>query len=183
MKPNIDGCVSAYIKLAKGKFRATPFSIGPWNVTHQHAGPPIALALREFERNCIDAESSSASPSTYHVARITANLFRPIPVSEIDMETKLDFAGKNVKHLSSTLYDPHAKKELARFTCVAHREIHVATPPLQLPQLHTLPEGFRTVEQSDQVEFPVSRKNQYFEFRCFDIAFHSLETGSLLRIC
>lgn len=159
------GLLSAYVKVSKGRFKATPLTIGPWSVEQQHAGPPIALALREFERFAVDSSTTThqhhSSSSSFHVARITANLYRPVPVGEISIETRLDFGGKNVKHLSSSMFDVHSSKEVARFTCVVHREVHVETPSMTTTTNQAeLPSGFRTVEQSDKIEFPVKERNQ-----------------------
>lgn len=99
--------------LSDGRYLATPLTRGPWDLRHQHAGPPIALALGAIER-------AVAEQGMTHIARLTANLFRPVPIAELSIEVSVDYAGRNAAHLSARLCGEG--KEVARFTALAQRE-------------------------------------------------------------
>jgi Thioesterase-like superfamily len=138
---------SAYEARGGLVFQSTPFTRGPWNAAHQHAGPPIALV-------CGAIEKAAAIDGFTHLARLTANLLRPIPVGLLAIEVASDYIGKNAAHYSARLFEasvydlatsgrsdisavnksiaePGLGKELARFTAL-----------LQRPQGVGLPEAF-----------------------------------------
>jgi hypothetical protein len=138
---------SAYVALENGAFASTDLTRGPWHPDHQHGGPPIALAARGIER-------AAAMLDLTHVARLTANLLRPIPIAELALEVQTEYAGRNVAHFSARLNA--GGKELARFTAVAQREAGLDIPS-GLPG-HPLPQAPRSVEQSPPARFPFSTK-------------------------
>lgn len=138
---------SAYVALDDGAYRATALTRGPWNPEHQHAGPPIALVARAIER-------AAAALELTHIARLTANLLRPIPIGELAIEVQTDYAGRNAAHFSARLNA--AGKEVARFTALAQREAEVALPA-GLPG-HPLPPAPRPVERSPAAKFPFDAK-------------------------
>ena len=47
---------SAFVSLSESRYFATVLTRGPWDLKHQHAGPPIALVLGAIER-VIDGEN------------------------------------------------------------------------------------------------------------------------------
>ncbi len=110
---------SAYTATDHGSYIATALTRGPWNPEHQHAGPPIALVCRELER-------AALAHGLDHMARLTANLLRPIPIGEVNVEVASDYVGRNAGHFSARLLG--GGKELARFTALAQRESEVALP-------------------------------------------------------
>lgn len=134
---------SAYVALDDGAYRATALTRGPWHPEHQHAGPPIALVARAIER-------AAAALELTHIARLTANLLRPIPIGKCAIEVQTEYAGKNAAHFSARLNA--GGKEVARFTALAQREAEVALPA-GLPG-HPLPPAPRPVEQSAAAKFP-----------------------------
>jgi len=134
---------SAYVALDNGTYRATVLTRGPWHPDHQHAGPPIALVMRAIER-------AAAELGLTHVARLTANLLRPIPITELRIDVHTDYAGRNAAHFSARLSS--ASKELARFTALAQREAELQVPAV-LPG-HPLPMAPRSVEASPAAQFP-----------------------------
>jgi hypothetical protein len=134
---------SAYCPRADGAFDSTDLTRGPWDAAHQHAGPPIALAARALAR-------AAQALGMGHVARLTASLWRPIPIAALELETVTDYAGRNVAHLSARLAS--GGRELARFTAVAQREAEVQVPePLAG---HPPPQAPASPQASPGTEFP-----------------------------
>lgn len=136
---------SAYIALEKGAYAASDLTRGPWHPDHQHAGPPIALVARSIERAAADLDLT-------HIARLTANLLRPIPIADLTVEVRTEYAGRNVAHFSARL--TAGEKDVARFTAVAQRESKLDIPA-DLPG-HPLPRAPRSVGDSPEVKFPFS---------------------------
>jgi hypothetical protein len=60
-----------YQERDNGDYRSSPLTRGPWNKDHQHAGPPVALVCRAFER-------AAVREGLTHLSRLTANL---LPIS------------------------------------------------------------------------------------------------------
>ncbi|MFH1602563.1 MAG: thioesterase family protein [Pseudomonadota bacterium] len=137
---------SAYVPLENGAYASTGLTRGPWHPQHQHAGPPIALVARSIER-------AAAALGLTHVARLTANLLRPIPIAELAAEVQTEYAGRNVAHFSARL--TAAGKDVARCSAVAQREAELILPR-NLPG-HPLPQAPRSVRESPVARFPFSR--------------------------
>jgi hypothetical protein len=134
---------SAFVRLSDGRYLATPLTGGPWDPGHQHAGPPIALVLGAIER-------LAAAQQMAHIARLTANLFRPIPIAELSVEVAIDYAGRNAAHISARL--EAEGKEVARFTALAQREID--QPVTAGLAGHPLPQAPRSPQDSPPAHFP-----------------------------
>ncbi|MGW8269889.1 MAG: thioesterase family protein [Burkholderiales bacterium] len=134
---------SAYVALDDGRFAATELTRGPWHPEHQHAGPPIALVARGVEQ-------AAAALGLGYVARLTANLLRPIPIAPLALDVQTDYAGRNVAHFSARLIA--GEKELARCTAVAQRVGEVLLPE-DLPG-HPLPQAPRPAAESTAQRFP-----------------------------
>ena len=143
---------SAFIALGNGAYRATALTRGPWSPEHQHAGPPIALAAGEIER-------AAAALELRHIARLTANLLRPIPIGELSVAVQTEYAGRNVAHFAAQLLAEG--KEVARLTAVAQRETEIAIPD-GAPG-HPLPQAPRPVEESAAARFPFSRETTGYQ--------------------
>jgi len=144
---------SAFVSLSGDRYLATPLTRGPWDPKHQHAGPPIALVLGAVER-------VAAERHTAHIARLTVNLFRPIPIGELAITVSVDYAGRNSTHISASL-DAQGK-EVARFSVLAQREINQPVPT-GLPG-HPLPQAPRSPEDSPPGRFPFQRRDVgYFD--------------------
>jgi hypothetical protein len=135
--------LSAYRLRADGAFDSTDLTRGPWDPAHQHAGPPIALAARALVK-------AAQALGMGHIARLTASLWRPIPIAALELETATDYAGRNVAHLSARLIC--GGRELARFTAVAQRETALRVP--QSLAGHPPPQAPATPEASAATEFP-----------------------------
>ena len=138
---------SAYVPAGEGAWSSSELTRGPWHPEHQHAGPPIALVARQIER-------AAAPLGLAHVARLTANLLRPIPIAELGVSVQTDYAGRNVAHFSATLFS--GGKEVARFTAIVQREAELAVPD-GLPG-HPLPRAPQPPESSPVAGFPFGSK-------------------------
>jgi len=143
---SVDGAslpASAYVPAGDGRWRSSELTRGPWHPEHQHAGPPIALVAREIER-------AATGLGLSHLARLTANLLRPIPIAELSVAVQADYAGRNVAHFSAAL--SAGGKEVARFTAVAQREAELAIPEGLAG--HPLPRAPKPPESSPLARFP-----------------------------
>jgi hypothetical protein len=134
---------SAFVARENGRYQATELTRGPWNPEHQHAGPPSALAAQAIAR-------VAAPLGLTHFARLTASLFRPIPIGLLQVVVETAYSGRNAGHFSAQLFA--ADKEVARFTALLQREAELCIPPL-LPG-HPLPAAPRSVDASRPTQFP-----------------------------
>lgn len=134
---------SAYIPGPGHVWRATALTRGPWHPDHQHAGPPVALACRAFEH-------AARAHGLSHIARLTANLFRPVPIGELTLDVAPDYVGRNAGHFSARLLS--GEKEVARFTALTQREHDVALPEALLARRQPMP--LRAPADSPVAVFP-----------------------------
>ncbi len=85
-----------------------------------------------------------------HIARLTANLLRPVSTAELVVEEMTDYVGRNAGHFSAHLMAGY--KDVGRFTALAQRE-----SPVDLPARlagHQLPQAPRPPEASPKARFP-----------------------------
>ncbi len=120
--------VAAFLPLDGGGFAATELTRGPWSPQHQHAGPPIALVTGALE-------AVAAAHGLTHMARLTANLLRPVPIDVLQVTVAEDYVGRSAGHFSAELLAQG--KVVARFTALFQRLAEVALPA-DLPG-HPLP--------------------------------------------
>jgi len=139
---------AAYTAVDARGFRSSALTRGPWDPGHQHGGPPIALVCRAVEQ-------AAREHGLTHVARLTANLLRPVPIGELIVEVMTDYVGRNAGHFSAQL--SAGGKEVARFTALAQRESHIDLPA-SLPG-HPLPMAPRAPDASPAVHFPFAGRN------------------------
>jgi hypothetical protein len=160
---------SAFTAIDHGHWRASALTRGPWHPEHQHAGPPTALVCRAIEQ-------AAHGHGLTHLSRLTANLFRPVPVGELSIEVASDYLGRNAGHFSARLLA--GEKEIARFTALMQRESPVALPeslpghppPRLTPgpddsPAATFPFAGRHVGYADLVEARVAR-GRFFQGPC-----------------
>jgi Thioesterase-like superfamily len=133
---------SAFEAAGPNTYRASVLTRGPWHPDHQHAGPPIALVCREIER-------SAQEQGLTHIARLTANLLRPVPIGELRVDVSTEYSGRNVGHFAARLIA--GGKEVARFTALAQRESPVPLP--QALQGHPAPTPRHGPNESPPGEF------------------------------
>ena len=110
---------AAYEPIDDDRYRATGYTIGPWDPGHQHAGPPSALIARAVER-------VAAPQGLTHLGRLTVNLLRPAAVGICRVEVEANYVGRGAAHYSGRLFIDD--KEIALFTALAQREQDGADP-------------------------------------------------------
>lgn len=157
---------AAYVVLTPRTVRATELTRGPWDPQHQHAGPPIAMVCRAVE-------AVAQEHGLTHIGRLTANLLRPLPIAELEIEVVTDYSGRNAAHYSARLWGQG--KELARFTALAQRE-----SPLALPDAldgHPLPQAPKTVAASEPVRMPFGRRHAGYA----DLVENRVASGAFFR--
>jgi hypothetical protein len=130
---------SAYVARDGRIYEPSELTRGPWDPGHQHGGPPVALVGREIAR-------AAAALGMTHLARLTANLLRPVPIAPLRVELATEYAGRNVAHFSARIYAQ--EREVARFTAVAQRE-HEIELPAQAP-----PQPPRPPQELEPIVFP-----------------------------
>ncbi|HUN90470.1 MAG TPA: thioesterase family protein [Burkholderiaceae bacterium] len=134
---------AAYVRADERTAHSTALTRGPWNHEHQHAGPPIALVCGAVER-------TAHAHGLAHVARLTANLIRPVPIAPLAVEVMTDYVGRNAGHFSAHLIA--AGREVARFTALVQREVHVELPDSRRDA--TAPATPPNPEQLQECHFP-----------------------------
>ncbi|MFA7506116.1 MAG: thioesterase family protein [Burkholderiaceae bacterium] len=125
----IPGIAAAYVAREGGVLESLDLTRGPWDPAHQHAGPPSAAIARAIE-------AAAAGHGLDHLARLTVNLLRPVPIGELDIRVQEDYIGRNAGHFSAQLLA--GGRECARVTALALRQVDVpvpaGTPGHPLPQ-------------------------------------------------
>ncbi len=156
----------AYARLAPDRFAATALTRGPWHPDHQHAGPPIALV-------CGAIEAEAHRHGLTHIGRLTANLLRPVPIAELEVQVHAEYAGRNAAHYAARLLA--AGKEVGRFTALAQREaptpVPAGTPGHPLPAAPRAPAECPEVVMpfgTGRVGYPDLVENRLVEGRFFD---------------
>lgn len=109
---------SFYVQLEEGLFRSTRWTTGPWGPDAQHAGPPSALMARSLE---------SAAPAGAHIARVTCEILRPVPIDDLAVESAVRRPGRSVSLLEASL--TAAGQEVMRASAWAIRTTDLDLPP------------------------------------------------------
>ena len=81
---------SAYVALDDKRYASTDLTRGPGNRS-------ISRRPADRARRALIAREAAALGLT-HVARLTANLLRPVPIAELAVAVQTDYAGRNVAH-------------------------------------------------------------------------------------
>lgn len=145
-QPSFAPPTAAYAAHGEHGYRASELTRGPWHPEHQHAGPPIALACRALEQ-------AAHAHGLTHVARLTANLLRPVPLGELTVEVAPDYVGRNAGHFSIRV--ACGGKDVLLLTALAQREMDLELPSA-LPG-HPLPEAPRAPDDCPPGVFPFAR--------------------------
>jgi len=100
------------------RFVPTPLTRGPWDPRAMHGGAPSAL----FTHVCEQHDSGTAG----FVARITVELFRPVPLTPLTMRVRTIRPGRKVQWLEAALLDGD-EREVTRATVLRLRSAEVDT--------------------------------------------------------
>ncbi len=107
-----------YLPERPDRFAPTELSRGPWDPNAQHGGAPAALIARAIER------VESAVPMD--VVRITYEFLRPVPLTPLDLRTRVLRDGKRVQLVEARLHA--GESEVARATALRIRSDAVPAP-------------------------------------------------------
>lgn len=91
----------AFFERDEDDFVATELTRGPWDESAQHAGPPAALIGREVER----CPGIGEGVADRHVARITFEILRPVPIAHLRVEARVVRPGRRVDMVEAVLSD------------------------------------------------------------------------------
>jgi len=119
---------SFYVPLAPNLFASTKHTRGPWGPEYQHGGPPASLLGRAIERVNDRTDAS--------VARVTFEILRPVPVSELRVTTDLVRPGRKVEMVEASLWAGETEVMKARAWRVRTTELDLPEPdraPLEPP--------------------------------------------------
>ena len=102
----MDAAGSYFTRVDTDLYDSSPYTMGPWDPRHQHAGPPSAL---------LGCSIDLAFPrENMQVARITVEILGPVPVGRLAVSTRSERTGKSVELLSGSLADVEAGREVLR---------------------------------------------------------------------
>ncbi len=126
-------------------FDSTELTRGPWSELHQHGGPPSALLGDAIERVGADAD-------VWHVARLTVELRRPIPIARLRVAVEATRLGRRVQWWQATLHTQDGQ------VVAAATATRILRASVQLPEpTHPLPPPLRPVEACEPLVFPFFR--------------------------
>ena len=102
---------------------------GPWHPSMQHGGAPSSLVVWAAER--------IPTPQPMHVARLTIDLMRPVPVAPLTLETEVVREGRKIQLCAVRLFAEGV--EVVRATVLKVRALAIDLPdtvpavPLDVP--------------------------------------------------
>lgn len=108
-----------------GRFVPTELTRGPWSADAQHGGPPAALLGRAVER--LEPSDEMA------VARFSLELFRPVPLRQLDVKARIVRPGRRVQYAEAVLSDDDG--EIARASAWRIRPAEGAVAEVDLDPL------------------------------------------------
>jgi acyl-coenzyme A thioesterase PaaI-like protein len=107
------------------RFVATEHTNGPWGQAVQHGGPPSALMARALE--LMPAEGDRV------VARLTVDLWGPVPVAPLSVSTRVERPGRSVELVSAQLRAADRLVARASAWRFAVRDASPVTPGVDVP--------------------------------------------------
>ncbi|MDH3308155.1 MAG: thioesterase family protein [Acidimicrobiia bacterium] len=107
----------SYYERDGNRYRPTDLTIGPWSPDAQHAGPPSALLAGSLE---------AAAPSHMQLVRLTVELYGPIPMTPLEVETIVTRPGGRITMTEASLSADG--RPCARALGVHHRVGDVSVP-------------------------------------------------------
>ncbi len=128
-------------------FTGTELAASPWGPGLLHGGPPAGLLARAIER-------SRATPDLF-VARLTIDLFRPVPMGPLEIRTEVVRAGRRIQVSEAGIIADGV--EVARATGLMLLPGEVTLPPGDRwkPETPIGPAGLPTTGLSGRVDVPM----------------------------
>lgn len=83
-----------YVPLEPGRFGSTRATVGPWDASLQHGGPPIALIARAMDR--------LPTPPGMRLARVSVEFLGPVPVDELTLDAEVVRPGARICLVAAT---------------------------------------------------------------------------------
>ena len=114
------GQPAIFVPQSDGSFLPTEFSRSTWGADLVHGGPPAGLLARAIEREFL--------MDGWHPARLTVDLFRPVPRVPLSVVTRSVRSGRRIHAVEASIVVDGA--EVTRATAVLLKE---AEHPYELP--------------------------------------------------
>ncbi|MCL4293415.1 MAG: thioesterase family protein [Acidimicrobiia bacterium] len=115
----VTGGITAVFEPDGDLFVPSEIARGPWDPDAQHGGAPAALLARAVER-------FEPGPASF-VARITIELLRPVPLTPLEVRTRMLRPGRRVQLVEAALHAGGV--EVARAAGLRIREEDLDLPP------------------------------------------------------
>ncbi|MFI6291870.1 thioesterase family protein [Nonomuraea sp. NPDC050790] len=128
-----------YAWLGPGRYRASEHTQGPWHPEFQHLGPVTALIAHEL--------GLTAPVPGLELSRLAADVFAPVPIGELEVDTEVVRDGRRVQCLAATVRA--GGREYVRATAWRIRagdspETATQPPPAPLPAAPSSPSWLST---------------------------------------
>ncbi len=122
--------MDAVYRIEGSTARTSHLAAGPWDRTMQHGAAPASLIAWAAER--------IETPAPMRIARLTADLLRPVPIAPLDIKSEVVRQGRKIQLCAISL--SAGGVEVARGSVLKIREQtadlppDAAGPPLDLPE-------------------------------------------------
>lgn len=103
------------------RFVPTGLARGPWSPAHQHGGAPSSLLARAVEQ-CEPLDAP-------HVARLTIDLIRPVPLTPLTVEAKVRRPGRKVQLIEAVIVADGTEVALCRALRQRSTSLDLDDPP------------------------------------------------------
>ncbi|MBI1187609.1 MAG: hypothetical protein GC206_09835 [Alphaproteobacteria bacterium] len=113
----------AFYRIEGALAHPSPDTRGPWDPNAQHGGAPTALIAWTVDR--------MASAAPMRIARITVDLFRPVPIAPLEVRTDVLREGRNIQLVEVRLVAQG--KECVRAAVLRIRDAATAPPEAVRP--------------------------------------------------
>lgn len=132
-----------YEPLGAGRFLAQAATASPWAADLQHGGPPSALLAHEMQGRC--------RGTPLRLARLAVDFLGPIPLSELEIRTRIVRPGKQICLVEGVLEAKGRDAVVARAWFIATQsqpDAELSALPLRSVSPPPLPQA------GEHVEFP-----------------------------
>ncbi len=129
--PSDPDTTAIFVPLGDDRYQPTELAVGPWDAGALHGGPPSALLAGALEATVAAADLGAE----FFPARFTAELTRPVPLAELQVETVLRRPGRRICIADATLAGPDGRTVMsATLQCIRRAPFeHGWTSDLAVP--------------------------------------------------